>query len=62
MTLTLKSMAYFTTALRHGNIAKAAEELNIAASAVATAIDQVEATFGTTLVTRQRSKGIRPTA
>ena len=43
MALTLKAMDYFTTALRHGNIAKAAAELNIAASAVSAAIDQVEA-------------------
>jgi len=62
MALTLKAMAYFTTALRHGNIAKAADELNIAASAVASAIDQVEAAFDLTLVTRQRSRGIQPTA
>ena len=47
MTVSLKAMTYFTTALRHGNIAKAAAELNIAASAVSTAIDQVEAAFRT---------------
>lgn len=55
-------MEYFTTALRHGNIAKAAGELNIAASAIATAIDQVEAAFDLTLVTRQRSRGIAANA
>ena len=62
MSPTLKSMRYFTTALRHGNIARAAEELNIAPSAVATAIDQLEAAFGLTLVLRQRSRGIQPNA
>ena len=62
MTLSLKAMTYFTTALRHGNIAKAAAELNIAASAVGAAIDQVEAAFDLTLVTRQRARGITPTA
>lgn len=62
MTVTLKAMTYFTTALRHGNIAKAASELNIAASAVSTAIDQVEAAFELTLVTRQRSRGISANA
>ncbi|WP_342076113.1 LysR family transcriptional regulator [Yoonia sp. SS1-5] len=62
MTVSLKAMTYFTTALRHGNIAKAAAELNIAASAVSTAIDQIEAAFGLTPVTRQRSRGIQPTA
>lgn len=62
MALTLKAMEYFTTALRHGNIARAAGELNIAASAVATAIDQVEGEFDLTLVTRQRSRGIAANA
>ncbi|AXI48080.1 LysR family transcriptional regulator [Sulfitobacter sp. SK012] len=62
MAVSLKAMAYFTTALRHGNIAKAAAELNIAASAVSTAIDQVEAAFDLTLITRQRSRGIKPNA
>lgn len=48
MPLTLKAMKYFTTALRHGSIVKAAAELNIAASAVSSAIDQVEAEFDLT--------------
>ncbi|MEL6569651.1 MAG: LysR family transcriptional regulator [Pseudomonadota bacterium] len=55
-------MEYFVTALRHGNITRAAAELNIATSAVGAAIDQLEAAFGLTLVTRQRAKGIQPTA
>lgn len=42
MPLTLKSMDYFTTALRHGSIVKAAADLNIAASAVSSALDWVE--------------------
>ncbi|MFT4701562.1 MAG: DNA-binding transcriptional LysR family regulator [Yoonia sp.] len=62
MAISLKAMAYFTTALRHGNIAKAAVELNIAASAVSTAIDQVETAFDLTLITRQRSRGIQANA
>ena len=62
MPLTLKAMSYFTTALRHGNIAKSAGELNTAASAVSAAIDQVEAEFDLTLVTRHRAKGIQATA
>lgn len=62
MALSLKAMEYFTTALRHGNIARAAVELNIAASAVSAAIDQVEAEFDLTLITRQRSRGIQPNA
>ena len=52
-------MEYFTTALRHGNIAKAAAELNIAASAISSAIDKVETEFYLTLVTRQRARGIQ---
>lgn len=62
MTPSLKTMRYFVCALRHGNIAKAAAELNIAASAVAAALDQVEAHFGLSLTVRQRSRGIAPTA
>ncbi|QJF50274.1 LysR family transcriptional regulator [Roseobacter ponti] len=62
MALTLKAMEYFTTALRHGNIARAATELNIAASAVSAAIDQVEAEFDLTLVVRQRARGIQANA
>jgi DNA-binding transcriptional LysR family regulator len=62
MPLSLKAMRYFTTALRHGNIANAAIELNIAASAVSAAIDQVETEFDLTLITRQRSKGIQANA
>jgi DNA-binding transcriptional LysR family regulator len=62
MAISLKAMEYFTTALRMGNIAKAAAKLNIAASAVSAAIDQIEATFNLTLITRQRSRGIKPNA
>lgn len=62
MALSLKAMTYFTTALRYGNIARAAAELNIAASAVAAAIDQVEAEFDLTLVTRHRARGIQANA
>lgn len=62
MAISLKAMEYFTTALRYQNIAKAAGELNIAASAVATAIDQIEAAFDLTLITRQRSRGIKANA
>lgn len=62
MAITLKAMEYFTAALRHGNISKAAAELNIAASAISAAIDQLEAEFDLTLVTRQRARGIQATA
>ena len=62
MAVSLKAMEYFTTALRHGNISKAATELNIAASAVGSAIDQVEAAFDLKLTVRQRSRGIEANA
>lgn len=62
MTISLRAMEYFTTALCHGNIARAAAELNISASAVSAAIDQVESAFDLTLVTRQRSRGIQANA
>lgn len=62
MAISLKAMEYFTTALRHGSISKAAAELNIAASAVGAAIDQVEAAFDLTLTIRQRSRGIEANA
>ena len=55
-------MQYFNAAVTLGSIAKAAEHLNIAASAVSAAIDQVEAAFELTLITRQRSRGIAANA
>ncbi len=62
MAISLKSMRYFVTALAHGSISRAADELNVAASAIAAAIDQIEAQFQLKLVNRHRSRGIAPTA
>lgn len=62
MTVSLRSMRYFVTALAHGNISHASNELNVAASAVAAAIDQIEGQLQLKLVNRQRSRGITPTA
>jgi DNA-binding transcriptional LysR family regulator len=62
MTVSLRAMRYFVTALTHGNISRASAELNVAASAVAAAIDQVEEQFQLKLVNRHRSRGITPTA
>lgn len=62
MAISLKAMEYFTTALRHGSLSGAAAELNIAASAVGSAIDQIEAAFELKLTIRQRSRGIEATA
>ncbi|WP_415919564.1 LysR substrate-binding domain-containing protein [Tateyamaria sp. SN6-1] len=62
MPLSLKAMQYFNAAVAFGSIAKAADHLNIAASAVSAAIDQVEDAFDLTLVTRRRSRGIAANA
>ncbi|MEM6595263.1 MAG: LysR family transcriptional regulator [Pseudomonadota bacterium] len=61
MALSLRAMRYVQAALRRGSISAAAEEMNVAASAVATALNQAEESFGATLVTRARAKGISPT-
>ncbi len=60
--LSLRAMRYVHTAMIRGSIAAAAEDLNVAASAVAAALDQAEAAFGLPLVTRARAKGISPTS
>ncbi|SEO18418.1 DNA-binding transcriptional regulator, LysR family [Paracoccus alcaliphilus] len=62
MRLSLRAMRYTRTAILRSSIAAAAEELNVAASAVSAAIDQAEEAFGITLVTRARAKGISPTS
>ncbi|MDX8349398.1 LysR substrate-binding domain-containing protein [Cognatiyoonia sp. IB215446] len=62
MSVSLKAMRYFNLAVARGSIAEAADELNIAASAVSAAIGQVEDAFGLTLITRQRSRGITANA
>lgn len=62
MSLSLRAMRYTRTALLRGSIAAAAEEHHVAASAVSAAIDQAEAAFGMTLVTRMRARGISPTS
>lgn len=55
-------MRYFNTARAHGCITRATDELNIAASAVSAAIDQIEAQFQPKHVNRFRSRGIVVTA
>lgn len=62
MSISLRSMRYFNKALAHGSIAKAADELNIAASAVSSTIDQIEAQLQLKLINRFRSRGIVATA
>ncbi|MEH6361644.1 MAG: LysR family transcriptional regulator, partial [Amylibacter sp.] len=60
--ITLKFMRYLTVAVRCGSISEAALELNISASAISAAIDQIEEHFKLKLVTRQRARGIKPTS
>lgn len=62
MSISLQSMRYFSTAVSLGSISKAAEELNVAASAVSAAIDKIEAHFQLKLINRFRSRGITATA
>ncbi|WP_234218600.1 LysR family transcriptional regulator [Ruegeria pomeroyi] len=59
--LSLRMLRSFMVAVETGSITGAAEALNLAPSAVAAALDRVEAEFGTTLVRRARARGIAPT-
>lgn len=59
---TMRALRYFLTAVDAGSITAAAEQLHVVPSAVLAAVNQVEDSFGLTLTTRQRSKGIAPTA
>ena len=61
MTLSLRAMPYVQAALRLGSITGAADAMHVTPSAIAAALDQAEAAFGMTLVTRARAKGIFPT-
>ncbi|CUK10325.1 Morphology and auto-aggregation control protein [Ruegeria denitrificans] len=62
MSVSFQSMRYFTTAVSLGSISKAADELNVAASAVSAAIDKIEDQFQLKLINRFRSRGITATA
>lgn len=59
--LSLKSLRAFVVTVEEGTITGAAQRLNVAASAVAAALDQVEAEFEATLLIRTRARGIAPT-
>lgn len=61
MNLSLRAMRYVQAALRQGSISRAAEVMNVAPSAIASALTQAETAFGMALVTRARAKGIFPT-
>jgi len=60
--LSLKTLRAFAVTVEHGSITRAAAELNTAASAIAAALDQVEAEFGAALLVRTRARGIAATA
>ena len=59
--LSLRSLRAFAAVVEHGSITAAAKVLSIAPSAVAAAVDQVEAEFGSILLIRTRARGISPT-
>lgn len=61
MTLSLRAMRYLQAVLKRGSITAAAEEMNVAPSAIASALNQAEDAFGMALVTRARAKGVFPT-
>ncbi|MEO3416712.1 LysR family transcriptional regulator [Roseovarius sp. CAU 1744] len=60
--LSLRALRAFVATVDHGSITGAARSLNLAASAVAAALDQVEAEFGADLLIRTRARGIAATA
>lgn len=60
--LSLRAIRAFVSVVDHGSIVGAARALNVAASAVSAALDQVEAEFGADLLIRTRARGIAVTA
>ena len=62
MSISLRAMRYFTTAVDLGSISAAAQVLNVSASAISSAIDQIEAHFQLQLTNRQRARGVSATA
>lgn len=61
MTLSLRAIRYLQAVLKRGSITAAAEQMNVAPSAIASALNQAEDAFGMALVTRARAKGVFPT-
>lgn len=59
--LSLRLLRAYMITVDCGSITGAAEVLNVAPSAVASAIDRVEAEFGATLLVRARARGITAT-
>jgi len=61
MAISITFMRYYCAVIEHGSISHAAAEMNVAASAVASAMDLIEEHFSLTLVNRFRSRGVQPT-
>ncbi|RKF16434.1 LysR family transcriptional regulator [Roseovarius spongiae] len=59
--LSLRAMRAFACVVEQGSISGAAGVLNIAPSAIAAAVDQVEAEIGATLLLRSRARGVAST-
>ncbi|SLN21710.1 HTH-type transcriptional regulator BenM [Roseovarius litorisediminis] len=59
--LSLRALRAFVATVEHGSITAAARDLNVAASAIAAMLDQVEAEFGADLLIRTRARGVVPT-
>lgn len=59
--LSLRTLRAFSTVVEQGSINSAARVLHVAPSAVASAVGQVEAEFGASLLIRTRSKGVTAT-
>jgi DNA-binding transcriptional LysR family regulator len=62
METSLKALRYFMAAANSGSISEASKQMHVVPSAVLAAVNQVEDAFGLQLTTRQRAKGIAPTA
>ena len=60
--LSLTQLAYFVAAAEHGSMTQAAASLFVAQSAVSTSIGNLEASLGTKLFLRRRTKGLLLTA
>lgn len=61
MNISIRAVRYFVAAGETGSITKAAEQMNISHSAIAAAIDTIEAEFGVQLMQRFRAKGLKLT-
>lgn len=58
---TLRQLAYFAAAARHGTISGAAAELHVSPSALSDAITELERALGTSLCIRRRAHGLTVT-